>query len=380
MLRSPSTFSNLVVTGNLTFDSDGPNDLYPATNLIVVFDRPVIVTRLNVDDIDRSATGMHPWNDSFNFLGIAFSSANGSNCTATTTGASTTSTFFGAGSASWFCSGPVTTFSIDYFGNGSTLTTAALGYSIEIIPIPVMDTLCVNEPAPGFPEIGDGIDGSWDAEFIDTSTAGTFQYEFTPAEGQHLDCPVQLTVVVENCCLPTLTLQSPENNMTNNDLFSERQRQNWIQASNIIGVGNASVNDGVVYHAGNYVELREGFEAVHGAQFSADIEDCSHDYAYRQQPVVFTDMAPVVHGIGRAKPYRFGFLYDTDYDAVVVWLTDALLSSYSLLALDGKLLKEAKISETSEARLYIGDLPDGIYIISVRDANGEFYYDKIIKQ
>ena len=131
---------NLVVTGNQTFSTWGPDASPPSQTTIFTFSTPVIVTRYNMEDIDEGSS----WDDSFLFSGITFTSATNTDCIATTTGV--ISTADNAGFASWFTStAAVSTFSINYLNTGG-LTHAYLGYSLQVSPGTATPDVAVNNP------------------------------------------------------------------------------------------------------------------------------------------------------------------------------------------------------------------------------------------
>lgn len=269
-------------TGN-SFRTNGPAGNFPSQNLTFTFSAPVIITKYNMADID-----VGDWNDSFNFIGINFGTIiNFANVIATSNSAvaftNTPSVLGNEEFVHWECSGVVTTFDLDYVGNG-TLTHAFLAYSIEIIPAPTVGILCVDDDSPSFPTVGNGITGTWSPNVITTDEVGEITYTFTPDDNQALECPVPMVVTVVDCCPPNLTLSSPLDDMDNTDPdpITLLNAQDWINASNIIGVGNNNASDGVVYHAGDYVELTTGFETLTGSQFAAYPEECNAGYVYRQ--------------------------------------------------------------------------------------------------
>ncbi|MDN3677713.1 fibronectin type III domain-containing protein [Flavobacterium paronense] len=175
-IDSPAgTATNLVVTGNNTFATNGPSDTPPSRRLTFTFSTPVIIDRYSMADID-----IDTWDDSFDFVGVTFTSTTSTNVTTTLTGAVATS-IGGNNSAyaSWFGSTtPVTSFSINYLTTGG-LTHAYLAYALKvatICPIPLATlNVSVNNPivCQGTP-----------ANVIATpSTLGTYNYIWTVPSG-----------------------------------------------------------------------------------------------------------------------------------------------------------------------------------------------------
>jgi hypothetical protein len=65
--------------------------------------------------------------------------------------------------------------------------------------------LCQNSTVPALPVTSNnGINGTWSPATIDTSTAGTTTYAFTPAAGQ-CAAPVTMNIVIESCCTSTVS-------------------------------------------------------------------------------------------------------------------------------------------------------------------------------
>ncbi len=135
---------DLVVTGNQTFSTLGPNVNPPSNTTTFTFSVPVIITQYNMADIDRSDY----WNDSMQFTGVTFTTTAGQNCTPSVTGAlATTDALPDTEWAKWFMSTtPVSSFTINYVGVPGSLTHAYLGYSMEVMLANVTNTVTVNSP------------------------------------------------------------------------------------------------------------------------------------------------------------------------------------------------------------------------------------------
>src|SRR4030095_15247050 len=69
--------------------------------------------------------------------------------------------------------------------------------------------LCLNSSAPPLPTTStNGITGNWSPTTINTSTAGTFTYTFTPNTGQCAG-PVDMIIVITNQITPSFTQLGP---------------------------------------------------------------------------------------------------------------------------------------------------------------------------
>lgn len=366
-------------TGNC-FETYGPNTNFPSQQLVYTFSAPVVVTRYNMGDTDLDPDLM-AWNDSFNFVGTTFNNSTDTNCNATGGGVTTTTDLGDmAEFASWFCTGELTSFGLNYVGDG-TLTHAFLSYSMEIIPVPTL-TLCVDE-SHGFPLIGDEIAGSWSPSTISTTSPGTQVYTFTPSPGQPMLCPIPLHVTVIDCsetCPLTLTLTTA-NNMDNADpdAITLREAEQWISASNVIGFGNNAGLDGVVYHAGNFVELTPGFEAVYSSQFSAYPLGCSGTFDYRMSaPVSPPSGMPKISGTSLGNgPKMLKLLVDGN--TLKVFTPNLTTTEVLIHALDGRRVFKSNTHKNMHA-IDIGTFTQGVYLVTVQTAAGYTLTEKFIKK
>ena len=177
-ISSPGFDFNLDTTGANTFQTFGPTSNPPSQDLTFTFSTPVIVSRYTMADIDLGAGG---WNDTFNFVGITFTSTTSENLLTTTTGAVATSDVSGNGEfGNWYMSTtPVTSFSLDYSVTDN-LTHAYLAYAMKVfIPcppvIPPTLTVSVNSPTQ--------CQGTTATVTATPNTAGTYTYTWTVPSG-----------------------------------------------------------------------------------------------------------------------------------------------------------------------------------------------------
>ena len=175
-LDSPATTdTNLVVTGNNTFSTNGPSSNPPSTRLTFTFSTPVIIDRYSMADIDLDS-----WDDSFNFVGVTFTSTSSTGVNASVTGAVAISpSGDNTAYASWFGSTTaVTSFSLNYLTTGG-LTHAYLAYALKVFtpcPIPLA-TLNVSVNSPTV------CQGTPANVFATPSIPGTYNYSWTIPSG-----------------------------------------------------------------------------------------------------------------------------------------------------------------------------------------------------
>lgn len=374
--------TNLIVVGANTFATQGPANQV-SRDLVITFSQSVVVTRYNMADIDLGT-----WNDTFNFANINFTNnpvPTSTNCTANLNGAIATATGGSNTSfASWFCSNPITTFTVDYQSTNG-LTHATLGYSIEVLipPDPITD-VCLNGSTPIFPSIGNGISGTWTPSTIDTSIAGVSTYVFTPSVGQSIQCPITLDVTVINCCIPTATYTSPSNNITNvsNPIDRLIERGDWIKATNIINLGNSNFQQGVVYHAQNFVELNPGFEAIFGSQFSAYPQGCTNpqSFFYRKaSPKKDSSNTEIKVDNLSKQPSVFKINFQSEKQLLNISMLDLKSNNLKVYTLDGKVVYENSSEGKEDYEIDVSFLSKAVYIVSITKANGRIFSEKFIK-
>ncbi|MEZ4803853.1 MAG: T9SS type A sorting domain-containing protein [Gelidibacter sp.] len=364
--------NNLVVNGANTFSTYGPTNNPPSRDLIFTFNQPVIVTQYNMADMDIGG-----WNDSFNF-NIAFATTNSTNCISTPTGViATVNAGNNAEFASWFCSNPITAFSLNYIGNNNNLTHAYLAYSMQVMAAPMIDSICLNSVPPNFPQVGNNIQGTWNPATINTSTLGTTQYIFTPNAGQPIVCSIPMDITIIDCCIPTLT------SGTNIASMVQEEREDWIRSSDVITFGDGVMGNGVVYHAGNFVELTEGFEAVNGSQFVAYPQGCSGNYQYRQVAEDIIPVKPIYqinNSLEKSMPKVFNIAYSKYNGSVEVTMLNIEALGLKVFSVDGRLVYENNNQVTDSYNFNISSLNSGVYIINVIDEGGNVHSEKFIKR
>lgn len=231
-----------------------------------------------------------------------------------------------------------------------------------------------------------GANPSGDFEFKINATfnvncpAGTFVYDISDTSAS-----VGPDVTFVNCCLPTLTLTSPADNMNNlaTAAIAKRERSDWIKATNLIQVGDNSLNNGVVYHSGNYVELNPGFEALTGAQFAAYIETCSGNYLYRTAvshvenvfvPVVEEEKINLIK-IGSG----FKIVPNPSSSWVELIMDEGQFRQLQITTIDGKMVQEASFERTDKIQLDVSRFANGIYVINIVTELGNTISEKLVK-
>ena len=220
-----------------------------------------------------------------------------------------------------------------------------------------------------------------DANFNVNCPAGTFIYTISDNSAN-----IGPDVTFIDCCLPTLTLASPADDVNNlaPSIVKKKERSDWIKAANIVSVGDNALSNGVVYHAANYVELNPGFEAVLGAQFSAYPEGCSANYTYKvQAPTTIPRSSDISNGdetINLIKVLKdFAIVPNPSSSTIEVIMNDAKFNRVTISTIDGKIVNERNIEKTDKTLIDVSSYANGIYIVNVTSENGQVYTKKLIK-
>jgi Secretion system C-terminal sorting domain len=186
-----------------------------------------------------------------------------------------------------------------------------------------------------------------------------------------------------NCCQPTLVLTSADN-MTNifPNSVKHRERSNWISASNIIGIGNNAFQNGVVYHAGNFVELTPGFDAINDSQFVAYVEGCSTNYEYRYQNSETYQMLEFEEekiNLVKAALKDFSIIPNPSSYSIEILTSNIQFNKIEIISIEGRKVFETTVENTDKTQIDISNYNNGIYIVTVTDVSGQQFSQKLIK-
>jgi hypothetical protein len=204
--------------------------------------------------------------------------------------------------------------------------------------------------------------------------AGIFQYNSSTTNG---------TVSFNNCCLPNAILLSPNDNVTNLFPLAVRnlERSDFIRASNIIGIGDNVIQNGVVYHAGNFVDLMPGFDAITGSQFAAYPQGCTQNFVYRQ-PNPNSDNSEIIEPleINLVKIQKELKIYPNPSNSFIdLMIKNDIFNKIIIVGIDGKIVLDKTIEPTTTFNLDISRYASGIYIVNVISNDGRQYSQKLIK-
>jgi hypothetical protein len=402
------TFSNF---DDVYFRTKGGRGNTPSQNLTFYFNTPVIVTQFNVQDINYSGYewALYSWNDSFTFSNnILFKSFTAVNyytsdtpCCVSLNGvvmdpnAVLPNYLIEPSNTSWFNSDPVESFTLTYPASSIGLTSADLYYKIDLIRLPVIESLCINSTPPALPTaIGGGtpVSGTWNPAVINTSVAGNFTYTFTPNSGQVINYPVPIPVTIlpygPSCCIPNLTLVAPNDNINNLTMpmtVRHREASDWIKANNTIGVGDNSYLNLAVYNAGNFIELNSGFEAVYGSQFLAFQGSCNSNYiqpskiASQNNPMNVGSKDIVGYLTAKGNSNEILITPNPSSKTIEILMSDTKFNKISITTIDGKNVYERNIENTHSYKMEISEYANGIYIVNVTSVYGQTFTKKLIK-
>ena len=220
-----------------------------------------------------------------------------------------------------------------------------------------------------------------DANFNVSCAAGNFIYTISDNSAN-----VGPDVSFTNCCLATLSLISPADDVNNlvTPLLKTKERSDWIKAANIVSVGDNVLSNGVVYHAANYVELNPGFEAVLGSQFAAYPEGCSGNYTYKAptQNSVVTNGQPAMgeETVNLTRIIKgFAIIPNPSSSTIEIVMKGAQFSRVSIATIDGKVVDEKTVEKTDRTQIDVSRYANGIYIINITSDDGQLLTEKLIK-
>ena len=177
-------------------------------------------------------------------------------------------------------------------------------------------------------------------------------------------------------CEPTLTLASPADDSNNLSSFFVRhlERENWISASNVIGFGDNTTQNGVVYHAGNFVDLTPGFDAILTSQFEAYPEGCSDNYVYKNGSA---NVSPIKDSGMLVKSFT---IYPNPSNSMVeLMMQNTKFIKVSINSIDGKTVFETNTQSSNNYQLDVAKYANGIYIVNILTDDGQTYSKKLIK-
>ncbi len=215
------------------------------------------------------------------------------------------------------------------------------------------------------------------ATFNVSCQAGTFLYNITDDSAA-----IGPDVTFIDCCLPTLTLVSPTNNHNNLAPIAicQRQRSDWIKATNVISFGNNALANGVVYHAANFVELNPGFEAVTGSQFAAYPEGCSANYVYRTPTETPHQPTPEPIDVRLIKKTDgFSIIPNPSGSTVELTMKNATFHKITITTIDGKMVYETAIDHRDKFKMDVSSYANGVYLVTIMADDGKQFTEKLIK-
>lgn len=160
------------------------------------------------------------------------------------------------------------------------------------------------------------------------------------------------------------------------DMIHE-EREDWIKSSDLITFGDGVLGHGVIYHAGNYVDLIPGFDAVNGSQFTGYIEGCTNNYVYKNIPTSssgFENINPIKTKIG------FSIIPNPSSNSIDISMNGANFNKVIIASIDGKIVDNINVENKDSLYIDISYLKSGVYLVSVTADDGKIYTEKLIKR
>lgn len=157
------------------------------------------------------------------------------------------------------------------------------------------------------------------------------------------------------------------------------ERNNWIKTSDIITL-NTSVPIKVIYHAGDYVELNPGFEAVFGCQFSSYIEGCTASYNYRSKSEAIAELTKELDFRSSKKVRGFSINPNPSSNSIEIRMANVTLKKVEVQSIYGKTVYEKTVDNQETTQIDISSYENGLYLVSVFTEDGQVLTEKLIKK
>jgi hypothetical protein len=145
--------------------------------------------------------------------------------------------------------------------------------------------------------------------------------------------------------------------------IDHEERIQWIKAVNTI---NPTAE--AIYHAGNYVELNPGFEAMSDARFSAYIEDCSNDFDYRMSSQGSAAQNKSALDANRSAAVT---IYPNPAQKSITVAGDTIVERITIFSMDGKTMYQSD-PHAASIDIDVSAFSQGMYFISV-----EFEHNRV---
>ncbi|SFB20339.1 Por secretion system C-terminal sorting domain-containing protein [Flavobacterium swingsii] len=198
---------------------------------------------------------------------------------------------------------------------------------------------------------------------------GTYYASFYNQSINCYSATTPLVVAITNCCQPTLTTSVPISTMIH------EERSDWIKTSDLVSFGDGVQGNGVVYHAGNFVELNPGFEAIYTSQFSAYIEGCSGDFVYKNGD---NSVKEEINQIDLIKN-KITIYPNPTNSLINVSYSNSKFNQVKITSMEGRVVYNQKMEATNSYQFDISGFKNGIYTLSILTVDGTILTEKLIK-
>ena len=177
--------------------------------------------------------------------------------------------------------------------------------------------------------------------------------------------------------IPSLTDSCPNNLSISLNVSTgtdNHQASSTINATNIISSGVTAI-----YHAGDEVLLKDGFNAKSGSIFRAYIEGCSNVFVARQ--IDNTNIKDYDEEIAKVEilEYRLKIAPNPNNGIFNLSLENFNEGKIEIVDLYGFTIYKSKFKNQNEVEINIQERQKGIYILKIY-SNNQVYTDKIIKK
>lgn len=175
-----------------------------------------------------------------------------------------------------------------------------------------------------------------------------------------------------------------DNTVTDNFILRHQYLTHWRKASNSLTSTSSIGNEiSVKFISGNSVQLSDGFSAVPGSDFLANIGDCSNIELINQYRFASGSDTTCPH-IEKLPDTNFTenkmqIIPNPSSSLITISANNYLINNIIVYSIDGKMMYEQKVEKEQQYTLDISNYSKGMYIVTIETSLCNVISEKIIK-